>query len=315
MGRLLLGAVDIGGTKIAVGLVNENGELLAQEETPVQVELGFLAAMQRVVDILDRLMKQVGGAIQGIGIGCTGPIDPFTGQLEDVNTLPGWSGSNPVNWLSDHYGVTVAMENDADAAALAEACWGSGSGKQRFICITVGTGIGSGILIDGVLYRGVNQSHPELGHHILDPRGPHCTCGATGCWEAMAAGPALEQLAYELAPAEIKASRPSAAEICQRAREGEDWAVKTIEQVGRYLGMGLANVITIFLPDCIALGGSVMKSADLFMPVMWKVIQENCRLVPFRDCEITLARLGPEVGLIGAAQVWRHRFQPEVRMK
>jgi glucokinase len=112
------------------------------------VEQGFREAMGRVSAMLRSQIEQTSAKLMGIGIGCTGPVDPFTGRLEDVNTLPGWEGSDPVRVLSSNFEVSVAMENDADAAALAEAHWGSGKGKARFMCITVGTGIGSGLILD-----------------------------------------------------------------------------------------------------------------------------------------------------------------------
>ena len=311
----MLGAVDIGGTKIAVGLVDDCGCLVSQEETPVQVERGFENAIARISTSLHCQIKQTGARLDGIGIGCTGPVNPLTGLLEDVNTLSGWEGSDPVGVLSSAFRVSTAMENDADAAALAEAYWGSGKGKGRFICITVGTGIGSGIILDGALYRGAGHSHPELGHHILDPLGPICTCGAYGCWEAMASGPALEALALKLAPVETARNGPTAMEVCALARLGESWAVEAVQREGRLLGMGLANIVSLFMPDLIALGGSVMKSADLFLSTILESIRSNSRLVPSEKCEIVRARLGSEVGLVGAAQVWRHRFQPSSRSR
>lgn len=303
----MLGAVDIGGTKIAVGLVHE-GVVARREELPVLVELGFECAMQRVESVLRRQISETGSNLEGIGIGCTGPVDPISGQLLDVNTLRGWSGSNPVLSLSSRFGVTAAMENDADAAALGEACWGAGKGTDPFLCITLGTGIGGGIILNGEIYRGAGGSHPELGHHILDPSGPLCTCGAYGCWEAMASGPALEALARQLAPQ--RADALSAADICSLAREGTPWAGEVVGRIATLFGRGLANIITAFMPDRIALGGSVMKSADLFLKPIHEAINMNCRLVPFEKCEIVCVQLRADAGLIGAAQVWRHRFRP-----
>ncbi len=131
--------------------------------------------------------------ITGIGIGSTGPIDPFAGQIGDVNFLPGWQGSNIVEDLGRLFQVKVTMENDADAAALGEAGWGAGRNKNRLICVTVGTGISGGIILDGKLYRGVDNAHPEIGHHLIDVSGPRCLCGFHGCWESLAAGPAVAQ--------------------------------------------------------------------------------------------------------------------------
>lgn len=307
----MIGAIDIGGTKIAVGLVGERNHLVRREETPVGVEQGFDCAMDRVTAILGRQIEETSAALDGIGIGSTGPLDLAAGRLGDVNTLPGWSGSDPVGVLSSRFGVSAAIENDADAMALAEGCAGSGRGKARFVCITVGTGIGSGILVDGHIYRGAGDSHPELGHIVLDPAGPLCTCGAYGCWEALASGPALARLARELAPEEAlkdSAGQLTAASVCALAREGVPWARDAVDQEARFLGRGIAAVVTAFMPDVIALGGSVMNSADLFLDAIRERVRADCRLVPAEKCEIVRASLGSEAGLIGAAEVWRHRF-------
>ena len=187
----MIGAVDIGGTKIAAGVVDGRGQVVASAECPTYPDGGFDSAMERVVSMLSEASREAGAAIEGICIGCTGPVDPVTGTLGNVNFFPTWEGSNPVAVLSHRFGVRVAMENDADAAALGEAAWGTGKGKSRLIFVTVGTGIGGGIILDGRIYRGVDASHPEIGHHVIDPSGPACSCGARGCWESFATGPAL----------------------------------------------------------------------------------------------------------------------------
>src|ERR1039457_2542424 len=135
----MIGALDIGGTKIAVGVVDANGRVLAKEECRTDAPLGYDHAMQRVSELLARCRDQAGVKLQGIGIGCTGPVDPLTGILGDIPTLPGWKGENPVRKLSAEFRLPVAMENDADAAALGEVAWGSGKGKGRLICVTIGT--------------------------------------------------------------------------------------------------------------------------------------------------------------------------------
>lgn len=304
----MVGAVDIGGTKIAVGLVDDAGRVAARTDTPSYVGRGPADATERISQILDVQQRQAGTRIAGIGIGCTGPVDPLSGELQDVNTLPGWCGWNPVLQLSEAFGVTAAMENDADAMALGVARWGTGSGKQSLICITVGTGIGAGIVLNGQIYRGANHSHPELGHHIIEPGGPQCTCGACGCWESLAAGPALEQW-FSKEATKASPGGTTAREICDRARGGDPIAMKAVMREGRYLGAGLANVISMFMPEAIVLGGSVMQSAELFLPLIHETISKNCALVPHKMCEISLASLGPDAGLIGAAQAWHNRFQ------
>jgi len=307
-----VGAVDIGGTKIAVGIVDEAGRLLAKREMPTQAEAGFETAMARIEALLRECLKESGTSPSGIGIGCTGPVDPFTGEIGVVDFLPGWQGENLVQALSSRFNLTVALENDADAATLGEAFWGSGKGLATLLCVTVGTGIGGGLVVDGRLFRGVDRSHPEVGHHVVDPSGPRCFCGASGCWEALAAGPAMTQWAIEHAPFDYPhRENLGGRQLCELATRGEPFALRVTEREARYLGLGIANLVTLFSPDMIVLGGSVMRSSHLFLPGIQATVRQNCGLVPFEKTTITLASLGPDAPLIGAAQVWLHRFKEQ----
>jgi glucokinase len=247
--------------------------------------------------------------ISGIGIGSTGPIDPISGVIGNVNFMPTWEGSNPVADLTRIFGVSVAMENDGDAAALAEAAWGAGKNRKRLIYVTIGTGIGGGIILDGHLYRGVDGAHPEIGHHVVDPSGPECLCGFHGCWESLAAGPAMVSWLESNMPEEHphEADR-TARKICELAQAGDALAVKAVQREGHYLGLGLANLVTMFAPDAIVLGGGVMNSAVLFLEEIRRTICRCCRFVPYEKTELMLASLGRDANLIGAARVWHHRF-------
>ncbi len=305
----MIAAVDIGGTKIGVGMIDDDGRVLARRETPTSAELGYAKALDRTSGLLREVAKTVGAEITGIGIGSTGPIDPFTGEIGDVNFLPGWQGSKIVEDLNRLFRVTVAMENDADAAALGEAGWGAGKNKARLLYVTVGTGIGGGIIMEGKLYRGVDGAHPEVGHHVIDASGPACLCGFHGCWESLAAGPAMVSWVQAISgPDYPHRENLSAKNICELALVGDDLAKRAVEREAHYLGLGLANLVVLFTPDAIVLGGSVMKSADLFMEGIRGVIRESCRYVPFEKTQIALASLGEDANLIGAARVWHHRF-------
>jgi len=181
--------------------------------------------------------------------------------------------------------------------------------KSRLIYVTVGTGIGGGILVDGRLYRGVDHAHPELGHHVIDASGPACLCGFHGCWESLAAGPAMAEWVKAEAPSDYAhRENLSAKKICELAQAGDALAQRAVAREAYYLGLGLANLIVLFTPDAIVLGGSVMKSAHLFLDGIRKVIRESCRYVPFEKTELALASLGDDANLIGAARVWHHRF-------
>jgi glucokinase len=301
----LIGAVDIGGTKIAVGAVTPEGKVATRLECPTTPDRGFPAAIRQITELLREVALRTDGRFEGIGVACPGPLNPFTGIIGDVGTLPGWQGGNLQAELDREFGVRVAVENDADAAALAEASWGSAKGASRFIYITVSTGIGGGIILDGELYRGVDGAHPELGHQVIDASGPLCYCTAHGCWESLASGPAMTAWVQEQSP---DGDKLTAAEICARAKHGDALALRAVERQGYYLGLGLANLVTLFTPGVIALGGGVMKSSDLFLDRARDVIRRICTQVPAEKTELRLASLGSDTGLIGAARAFLHRY-------
>jgi glucokinase len=304
----MIGAVDIGGTKIAVGAVDDSGKVLARTQAPSDPER-YSNSIEMIVEMLREVAGKSATELKGIGIGSTGPVDPIRGEFGDVDFLPGWRGKNPVCDLSKIFNVQVALENDGDAAALAEAGWGAGRNRSRLIYITVGTGIGGGIILDGKLYRGVEGAHPEVGHQVLDPAGPPCSCGFRGCWESLAAGPAMVGWFERNAPKDYPSLElMTAKRICDLARRGDEWARKAVEHEALYLGLGLANLINLFTPEVIVLSGSVMKSADLFLDRVKEVIAGGCRFVPADKCELMLASLGDDTNLIGAARVWHYRF-------
>lgn len=311
----LIAAVDIGGTKIAVGMVDADGRVLTRQQCPTSGELGYDNALRNIGEMLRATARTANEKISGIGIGSHGPIDPLIGQFGEITDVPfliRWKGRNPVEDLARLFGVKVAIENDADASALGEAGWGAGKNKKRLMYVTVGTGIGTGFIVDGQLYRGVGGSHPEMGHHVIDASGPQCSCGFRGCWESLAAGPAMVEWLKTQAPADYAhRNELTARRICEMATAGDEWAMRAVDREAHYLGLGLANLITLFVPDAMLLGGSVMKSADLFLDGIRKTIRKSCGFVPFEKTELALASLGDDANLIGAARVWYHRFARE----
>jgi glucokinase len=308
----MIGAVDIGGTKIAVGIVDDSGRVLDRKEEPTD-GTNYADGLASIARLLRETAHNANVEISGIGIGSTGPVDPFTGQFGEVDFLPGWRMQNPVKDLAGMFKVPVALENDADAAAMAEAGWGAGKNKSRLIYVTIGTGIGGGIVLDGKLYRGVDGAHPELGHQVIDPAGPPCSCGFRGCWESLAAGPAMVAWMEANAPADYPHRQGlTAKRICEFAEEGDAVACQIVEREAQYLGLGLANLINLFTPDVIVLGGSLMKSEHLFLEGIRKVIGSGCRFVPSEKTEIAMASLGEDANLIGAGRVWYDGIRHEV---
>jgi glucokinase len=305
----MIGAVDIGGTKIAIGIVDENGQLIQRREIPTNASRPPKEGLDPVVKGLREAINRLQVNIEGIGIGCTGPVYPFTGMLGNIDFLPEWEGLNIVDMFEQEFGVPVALENDADAAALGEWKYGAGRGSRNFILVTIGTGIGAGLILNGNLFRGVDGSHPEIGHHVLDPSGPQCFCGARGCWESMSSGLAMENWAQSRHSTK---QRSSARQLCEDAKNGDPSALEAVSHIGYYLGLGLSNLITIFAPEGIALGGGVMQSYPLFWPFIESIINSHCKLVPNHLVKIGPAELGKDAGLIGAAQIWSCRFSDGV---
>ena len=295
-----IGAVDIGGTKIAVGVVREDGTILHHSECPTDPLQGFQSAMLRIVQMMRQAIDQC-GSIAGIGVGCPGPLDPFTGLIGDVGTLPGWKGGNLLEEIGSRLGVSVAVENDADAATLAEYQWGATQTAGTLIYLTVSTGIGGGIVRDGQLYRGAQGAHPEFGHQVIDPSGPLCYCHNSGCWESLASGTAMSAWFQEVDPQQ---RHLTAAQICERAQTGDELAMHAVQREAHYLGLGLANLVTLFVPDVICLGGGVMQSSHLFLDDVRAMVRSLCTQVPAEHTTITLSSLGYDAGLLGAAQAW-----------
>ncbi len=301
----MIGAIDIGGTKIAVGVVDDAGRVLAHTACPTDPATGLEDAYQRIVFMLQQTAQEAGVQLKGIGIGCTGPVFPEQGTIGKVEFMPGWEGANLVHEISIRTGLSVALENDADAAALGEWAWGAGRGASTFLFVTVGTGIGVGLVIKGELYRGVSSAHPEIGHHVIDPSGPPCFCGAHGCWESLSSGPALERWAQAQHP---RSPALSAREICALAQQGDQEAVTAVQHIAQYFSIGLANLVTLFIPECVAIGGGLMQAYPLFKDAIDTTIRRNCGLVPFEQVKVLPASLGAQTGLVGAARVWLSRY-------
>jgi glucokinase len=300
----MIGAVDIGGTKIAVGLVDDQGHVVSRSETPTLSLLEYATGLSHLSAELQRQAERTGSKLplQGVGIGLTGRVDPRSGRLTENEFLPNWGLRDLGGDLGQRLGTGVAIENDADAAALGEARWGAGRGSQIFLYLTVSTGIGGGLVINGHLYRGSNGWHPEIGHQVVSERDNTCYCGAGGCWEQLASGPAIATWYQNQG-----GPQRTAGEICALARQDETLAQQAVAEGGYWLGLGIANLINLFAPDRIALGGGVMRSWDLFEPHARRIIARHCSfLVPHTLTEIVPAQLGNDAPLAGAACVWLH---------
>lgn len=300
--------VDLGGTLVRAGLVSAGGELLRQEQASIA---GVVP--ERGLAVIENLVEKVLGdpgteGVAGIGIGSTGPISIERGTINNPYTLRGWSNVPIVERLQSKFKVPIQLDNDANAAALGEYWQGAGRGAKRLYAVTVGTGVGTSFLLDGAIQRGSDGSHPEGGHQLIDPDGPECYCGFRGCWESLIAGPSIARRAR--AAAEASGWRPTSGDDGERfeahrlaaaARSGDPFAVSVLGDVGRDLARGIVNIILLFLPDVLVLGGGVMESADLFVPTVRATIKTEHPMVPFESVRIVHAELGERAGVFGSA--------------
>jgi glucokinase len=309
MDKVIVG-VDLGGTIVRAGAFDSGGKLLVMRETPIEAARGPELGLRKIQGLIEQVLAESERkTLVGIGIGSTGPLDPVQGTINNPFTLPTWENVPIIGWMRDVFHVPVTLENDADAAALGEYWQGAGRDAKRLYAVTVGTGIGTALIIDGQVYRGLDGSHPEGGHMVLDPAGPHCYCGMNGCWESLCAGPAIERQARE---ADLTGSRLlqlsngdreqiDARLVFDAARTGDQVGLAIVERVSHYFTQGILNIAILFVPDVIVLSGGVMRSADLLLPPLQQTLQAYRDMVPAYRIQIAPAQLGYYAGLYGSA--------------
>jgi glucokinase len=308
-----VGGIDLGGTKILSLVASTKGETLARNRRPTRAQEGPQAVIARMAESLNAAARKAGldvGRLAGVGVVSPGPIDFASGVVGDSPNLPGWDAVPLGDQMRAALGVPIFVDNDANAAALGECTFGAGRGYRHVIYITVSTGIGGGIIIDGRVYRGTSGAAGEVGHQVIEDGGPLCSCGRRGCLEELASGTAIAHRACELL-AEGKGARiaemanenePPTAETVQRAaREGDPEARRIIEEAGHYLGVGLANLVNIFNPELIIIGGGLTNMGRMLLDPARQVVRREPFAQARADVRIVRAALGDRVGALGAA--------------
>ncbi len=301
--RVSLLGVDIGGTKCAVALGTPEGAIEHRLEMLTEPQTGPDAIMERLTDLAVKLAASAASPIRAIGVSCGGPLDTRTGVIHSPPNLPGWEAV-PVRTLFEKAfpKTAVAVENDANATALAEWMWGAGVGTRNMVYMTQGTGIGGGLILDGRLYRGTNDLAGEVGHQTILLDGPLCGCGKRGCLEALASGPAIARLARESLHyrrgrrlVEMAGGKPAditAKHVIDAAREGDAFSRAILEEAGTYLGIGLANIIHTLNPERIVLGTIAVHAGDLILDAVRRTVAERAWERSRSVCTIVPAGLG-----------------------
>jgi glucokinase len=305
--------VDIGGTKVAIGVVNREGKILAQQRAPMVASGSAEAGLDAVTVAIDSKLSSTTMEIESIGICAPGPLDPMRGIVLNPPNVPCWRNFPLAEKVSAKYRVPVKVDNDANAAALAETLWGSARGFRYVFYATIGTGIGTGIVFDGSIYHGKTGSAGEGGHVSIDYRGPVCACGKLGCIEILAAGPAIGLRARTKIAAEPKRGSLLV------SLAGGDVSAVTSETVGRAYAQGdalakeilldtvdllapwLGNIVDLLDPDVIVIGGGVAAMLKPFFEELKRRLPAWCVNPHVSDIPLLMAHYGADAGIAGGA--------------
>jgi glucokinase len=310
----LILSIDLGGTKILTAVTNSQGKMLSRDHSITPALKGYEAVIQSILESAHRALDQADVAIEkitAIGVGAPGLSNPETGILFTSPNLPGWRDVPLRDIVQERLAKKTFVINDANAAALGEFYFGAARGARNFIYITLSTGIGGGIVIDGKIYSGAIGAAGEVGHMTIDDKGPICNCGNRGCWEMLGSGTALAREARHrikegvatsiLGYVEGDVEKVTAQVIYNAAEQGDSFAKELITRTGYYVGVGLANLINIFNPELIVIGGGLSNIGDMLLKPAFKVAGERAYKEAFQAVRFASAELGRNSGVLGAA--------------
>jgi glucokinase len=315
-------AIDLGGTKIAAALIAPDNRVMDRTHSPTLVSEGLQPVIDRIFAMIDRLLSQCttdAAQLDGIAIAAAGAIDTDKGLITSSPNLPGWSNVPLRDMVRERYGVDSCLVNDANAAALAEHRLGAGRGTNNLIYLTVSTGIGGGIIVNGELYSGISGCAGELGHMTIDANGPECDCGNVGCLEVFASGKAVAGEAKR----RIKQGGQSrltdivsgnlegitAEKVAMAAQGGDRLAMEVISRAAGYLGVGMVNLVNIFNPEMIVVGGGLSKMGELLLGPARQVVKQRAFPLCAGAVRIVTAELGDDAGVLGAAIYARQQIR------
>lgn len=305
--------IDVGGTNVKIALVNDLGQIIYSNSVPTRAEMGYEYTVNNIKQAIYDLLKETKSDskdIEGIGFGFPGQVDYQAGIVKNAPNIPGWVEIPIAKIFEDEFHIPTRVDNDVRCAALGELKYGAGKGTENLICITVGTGIGSGLIINGKLVRGASNAAGEIGHIKLQMQdGPICGCGDTGCLEAFASGPAIVAMAEDYIKGgkstkyrEMANGNPITPYIvCEAAKAGDPVAKRIFTIVGEYIGIGLASVVNLLNPEKIIIGGGVADAGDLLICPLVETLKKRSMKIAGETVEIVPAQLGNTAGVIGAS--------------
>ena len=304
--------VDVGGTYVKIALVDANGEIKCSNKVSTRAEMGYEYTVGNIKQAIYDLIQESGitkNDIEGIGFGFPGQIDYQNGIVRELPNIPGWTNVPIAKIMEQEFGIKTKVDNDVRCAALGELKYGAGQNSKNLICVTIGTGIGSAIIIDGKLVRGASNAAGEIGHIKMSIHdGPICGCGDTGCFEAYASGPAIVAMAKDYIKGGKSAKFRELANgkeiepyfVAQAAQQGDSVAKRIFEIMGEYIGVGLSSVVNLLNPERIVIGGGVADAGEILFDPIRRTINNRAMKISADALEIIPAKLGNNAGVIGA---------------
>lgn len=298
--------VDIGGTNLRFALVCSSGEIVHRSRTVSRIDQGRDAFCSRLLEGIIAMREFAGGiglSVAGVGVGVPGLVDNRGLVHSSVNMRP-LDGFNLTAYLGQQTGLPVVCGNDANYIAMGEYIYGAGRGLDSFAVITIGTGLGSGLVLGGRLWTGAGGFAAEFGHVTVEPEGIPCFCGNRGCLEQYVSAGAIVRVARHLFGDEDVGIGPlSTKHVAEMARQGRNAAVVAFESAGRYLGIALASLVNVLDLEAIVIGGGVAGSLDLILPALLNELKRRCFPQIAENVSILAGKLGDDAGLLGATAV------------
>lgn len=309
--------LDIGGTKLAAGVVDAAGRTHSFLVTPSHPERGPRAELDRLFALGRQALHSAAATVRAVGIGCGGPLDPVRGVLLCPLHLSGWRDVPVAAWAQDAFGVPAVLDNDGTAAAAGEHRFGAGVGTRHLVYLTLSTGVGGGMVIDGRVYRGAAGNGGEPGHISIDRNGRPCRgCGRRGCLEAYVSGTSIaerarEALAGGTASSLVALAEVTAADVDRAAAAGDPVAVAVWEQTTQALACGVTSIVNLVEPELVVLGGGVTRSGERLLAPVREAVRRQAMGPAAQAVRIVRAALGDRVGVVGAAAVAFERLVTE----
>ncbi|BBJ28836.1 ROK family protein [Athalassotoga saccharophila] len=294
--------IDLGGTKVAMGVVDENGNISKKKVIDTKTEEGFESVTQRIAQAIKEINDK---EIKMIGIGSPGSIDHENGVVRFSPNFPGWINVPLASAISSKVGLRVVVENDANAFAVGEKWFGVAKGYKNVLGLTLGTGVGGGIICDDKVFRGSTGIGAELGHVVVEPNGYLCGCGNHGCLETIASATGISRLAREWKERypDTIIKEFSAKEVMDAAKKGDPLGVKVFERVTDALGIAIGSFVHIFNPEIIVIGGGVSRAGQFLLDGIEKKTHENVMRSFWGTYKIVLSNLVDDAGIYGAASM------------